>query len=80
VQDRLNGLHAWYTATAKMKEFETVVKMIRKHEQLILNFFLKGAGNATAKRLNGKIQRFVSNNMGVKNRDFILYRMAGYFS
>jgi hypothetical protein len=54
--------------------------MIRKHEQLILNFFLKGASNATAERLNGKIQRFVSNNMDVKNRDFILYRIAGYFS
>jgi hypothetical protein len=54
--------------------------MIRNHEQLILNFFLKGAGNAAAERLNGKIQRFVSNSMGVKNRDFILYRGAGYFS
>jgi transposase len=43
-----------------MKEFEPVVKMMRKHEQLILNFFLKGASNATAERLNGKIQRFVS--------------------
>jgi transposase len=79
-QDRLNGLHAWYAAAAKMKEFEPVVKMIRKHEQLILNFFLKGAGNAAAERLNGKIQRFVSNNMGAKHRDFILYRAAGYFS
>jgi hypothetical protein len=27
-----------------------------------------------------KIQRFVSNSMGVKNRDFIRYRMPGYFS
>jgi hypothetical protein len=31
--------------------------MIRNHEQLILNFFLKGADNAAAERLNGKIQR-----------------------
>jgi hypothetical protein len=54
--------------------------MIRKHEQLIFNFFLNGTGNAAAERLNGKMQRFVSNSMGGQNRDFIHYRMAGYFS
>jgi transposase len=77
---RLYDLHKWYATASRMKDFESVVKMIRKHERFILNFFSNGATNANAERLNGKIQRFVSNNMGIKNRDFILYRIAGYFS
>ena len=36
--------------------------------------------NARSERLNGKIQRFVSNNYGIKNKDFSIYRIAGYFS
>jgi hypothetical protein len=36
--------------------------------------------NAKAERLNGKIQRFVFNNYGLKYKDFFLYRSAGYFS
>ena len=54
--------------------------MIRKHEDEIINFFRCGMTNANAERLNGKIQRFVSNNYGIKDKDFILYRMANYFS
>ena len=77
---RLHELNKWYATASKIKDFEPVVKMIRKHERFILNFFSNGATNAHAERLNGKIQRFVSNNMGIKNRDFILYRIAGYFS
>jgi transposase len=54
--------------------------MIKKHEYEILNFFCCGHTNAKAERLNGKIQRFVSNNYGMKDKDFFLYRTAGYFS
>ena len=54
--------------------------MIRKHEHQIINFFKNGITNAKAERLNGKIKRFVTNNYGVKDKDFILYRIAGYFS
>jgi len=50
--------------------------MIRKHEDEIINFFQNGITNARAERLNGKI----TNNYGVKSKDFILYRIAGYFS
>ena len=73
-------LHLWYEQAIQMEEFKNVIKMIRKHEDQILNFFQHGITNARAERLNGKIQRFVSNNYGIKNKDFILYRMAGYFS
>jgi len=76
----INELHQWYEQAMQMEEFHSVIKMIRKHEDEILNFFHHGITNAKAERMNGKIQRFVSNNYGIKDKDFILYRMAGYFS
>jgi transposase len=73
-------LYQWYQQASEVKEFESVVKMISKHEDEIINFFQHGMSNARAERLNGKIKRFVSNNYGMKDKDFILYRIAGYFS
>jgi transposase len=74
------NLYLWYADASEVKEFEGVVKMIRKHEDEIINFFRYGMTSAKAERLNGKIERFVSNNYGVKDKDFVLYRIAGYFS
>jgi transposase len=76
------NLQNWYYAVedAKIKEFDSVVKMIQKHEAQIINFFSFGHTNAKAERLNGKIQRFISNNYGIRDMDFALYRVAGYFS
>ncbi len=74
------NLYAWYEKAKILKEFKSVIKMIRKHEDEIINYFRNALTNAKAERLNGKIKRFVSNNYGIKNKDFSLYRMAGYFS
>ena len=74
------SLYQWYEQAMQVEEFESVVKMIRKHEDEIMNFFKNGMTNAGAENLNGKIQRFVTNNYGIKNKDFTLYRIAGYFS
>lgn len=75
-------LFSWYEKVEKekIKEFNQVVKMIEKHEPEIINFFNLGHTNAKAERLNGKIQRFISNNYGMKDKDFALYRIALYFS
>lgn len=74
------NLNRWYEQAKQIEEFKSVIRMIRKHEDEILNFFRHGMTNAKAERLNGKIQRFVSNNYGIKDKDFILYRIANYFS
>jgi transposase len=74
------NLYNWYKEAIQIAEFESVVKMIRKHETTIINFFLHGLTNAKAERMNGKIQRFTSNNYGIKDKDFFLYRTAKYFS
>jgi len=77
-----NKLYNWYSEVkeSEIKEFFSVAKMIRKHEDEIINYFLNGHTNANAERLNGKIQRFVSANYGTRDKDFALYRIAGYFS
>jgi transposase len=77
-----NKLWQWYfeVKESEIEEFIQSVKMIRKHEDEILNYFLFGHTNANAERLNGKIQRFVSANYGTRDKDFALYRIAGYFS
>jgi hypothetical protein len=35
--------------------------------------------SSKSERLNGKIQRFISNNYGIKDKDFALYRIKKYF-
>jgi transposase len=77
-----DNLSEWYhkVKMSEIEEFTPVIKMIRKHEGEILNYFLTGHTNAKAERLNGKIQRFVSANYGTRNKEFSLYRIAKYFS
>jgi transposase len=78
----IQELHQWYLEVKKsgFDEFTSVVKMIRKHEYEIVNFFECKQTNAKAERLNGKINRFISNNYGIKDKDFAMYRIAKYFS
>lgn len=78
----IENLHKWYSKVfdSAINEMVPVVKMIRKHEQQIINYFICGQTNARAERLNGKIKRFISNNYGIKDKDFALYRIANYFS
>jgi transposase len=73
-------LHRWYLQAASIEEFMSVIKMMRKHETQIINYFRQGATNAKAECLNGKIQRFITNNYGLRDKDFFLFRVAGYFS
>jgi transposase len=76
------GLFNWYDKVeiSKIQPFNSVVKMIEKHETEIIAYFSTKITSAKAERLNGKIERFLSNNYGTKNKDFFLYRVKGYFS
>jgi transposase len=75
-------LYNWCDAVnqSKIAAFRGVRKMIEKHQDDIINYFKEGQTNAKAENMNGKIQRFLANNFGIKDRDFFLYRVAGYFS
>jgi transposase len=82
-REQITGnLHKWYhqVIMSNIVEFKSVIKMIRKHEDEILNYFDHGHTNAKAERINGNINRFISSNYGIKDKIFALYRMAGYFS
>jgi len=65
---------------SKIAAFRGVRKMIEKHQDDIVNYFKEGQTNAKAENMNGKIQRFLANNFGIKDRDFFMYRIAGYFA
>jgi hypothetical protein len=52
------------------KSSSFIRKMLIKHQENIINFFSDGLTNSKAENLNGKIQRFVANNYGLRNRDF----------
>ncbi|HPR00657.1 MAG TPA: transposase [Saprospiraceae bacterium] len=54
--------------------------MIEKHQENIINYFQTNHTNAKAENMNGKIQQFITNNHGIKDKDFNLYRIAKYFS
>jgi transposase len=55
-------------------------KMLIKHQENIIFFFSDGLTNRKAENLNGKIQRFVANNYGLRNRDFFYYGLQVYFA
>jgi transposase len=78
----IESLHAWYEdiKKSKLKEFTSPLKMICKHEKEIINFFISGQTNAKAERLNGQINRFIASNYGIRDKDFVLFRINGYFS
>lgn len=65
---------------SKIPAFRAVRKMIEKHYDDIVNYFKEGHTNAKAENMNGKIQRFLANNFGIRNKDFFFFRLAGYFS
>ncbi len=74
-------LHEWYREVklCGVPELNSTVRMIRKHEDEIINFFHGGQTSARAERLNGKVNRFIAGSYGVKDKDFAPYRIANYF-
>jgi transposase len=76
-------LHKWYikVLSTGIKDFNPLIRTLRKHEYEILNYFSTNAqSNARAERLNGKIKRFVAANYGLNDKNFVLWRIANYFS
>jgi transposase len=72
----------WYDCAeqARLPEVENLIRLIGSHEEKIMNYFKTGKTNAKAEAMNGKIQRFISANYGVRDKDFFLYRLARYYS
>lgn len=82
IEIRERELYNWCDEVniSKLTAFRAVRKMIEKHQDDILNYFKEGKTNAKAENMNSKIQRFLANNFGIRDRDFFMFRVAGYFS
>lgn len=72
----------WYDCAeqAKLPEVENLIRIIGSNEEKIMNYFKTGKTNAKAEAINSKIQRFITANYGVRDKDFFLYRLARYYS
>ena len=60
----------------EMKDFYTVANTIENNFKNILNFFNNRNTNANAESFNSKIKLFRSNQRGVRNTKFFLFRLA----
>jgi transposase len=72
----------WYDCAeqAKLPEVENLIRIIASNEEKIMNYFKTGKTNAKAEAMNSKIQRFITANYGVRDKEFFLYRLAHYYS
>jgi len=72
----------WYDCAeqAKLPEIENLIRIIGSNEEKIMNYFKTGKTNAKAEAMNSKIQRFITANYGVRDKDFFMYRLAKYYS
>jgi transposase len=72
----------WYDCAeqAKLPEIENLIRIIGSNEEKIMNYFKTGKTNAKAEAMNSKIQRFITANYGVRDKDFFMYRLAHYYS
>lgn len=75
-------LYDWFddVIASKIPAFRAVRRMMEKHYDDIINYFREGHTNAKAENMNGKIQRFMANNFGIRDRSFFFFRLVGYFS
>ena len=65
---------------SKLTTFKFLIKLFEKHLDQILGYFKLGQTSAKAENLNGRIQRFLMNSYGTRDRDFFFYRVQVYFS
>ena len=75
-------LISWYDEADEhnIPEVQNLIRLIGHHEEKIMNYFIKGKTNAKAEAINGKIQRFITANYGVRDKEFFMYRLARYYS
>ena len=85
------GVHQWQlekqldrwlvkVEQSTLTTFKFLIKLFEKHLDQILGYFKLGQTSAKAENLNGRIQRFLINSYGTRDRDFFFYRVQVYFS
>src|SRR5699024_12399084 len=76
--ERLNN---WFALVegADILEINNFKSLVQRHQGVILNYFVKGHTNAIAEANNKKINTFIRNNQGLKDKDFFFFRIKNYF-
>jgi len=76
--EKLNG---WYARVeqADILEINNFKSLVERHQGVILNYFKKGHTNAIAEANNKKLNTFIRNNQGLKDKDFFFFRIKNYF-
>ena len=75
-------LAKWYNdvSDSDFKSFNTIAATIYFHYREILNFFDNSSTNASAESFNAKIKSFRSNQRGVRDISFFLYRLTKIYA
>ncbi|NKI25344.1 transposase [Arenibacter sp. 6A1] len=64
----------------RFKSFQTVANRISINYRSILNYFINRSTNASAESFNAKIKAFRAQFRGVKNVEFLFYRLTTIFA
>lgn len=79
---KLQQLNRWYKRVEKenIEDLKSFAATIKSNQGVILNYFENGYTNAQAEALNRNIKKFIFLNYGVRNQDYFMYRLKGYFA
>lgn len=77
----IEKLNTWYARVeqADILEINNFKSLVERHQGVILNYFKKGHTNAIAEANNKKLNTFIRNNQGLKDKDFFFFRIKNYF-
>lgn len=76
------SLEKWFkkVGASPIDEIQNFASTVDHHQSEILNYFNNGHTNAFAESLNAKIQRFLINNYGIKNKKFFFFRLQTFLA
>ena len=75
-------LYGWYATVlqTKIPELLNLVSSLKRHEDIILNYFATHQTNAFAESLNSRISACIRMCFGIRDIDFFHFRIKKYFS
>ena len=82
IDEMRTELRLWYSEVEKggVLEMDNFSSLVERHECLILNYFVNGDTNAIAEAMNSKIQRMITLNKEIKNKEFFWHKMKKIFA
>jgi len=71
------SLYKWmnFVGAVEIPEIQNFASSVFRHKTEILNYFENGYTNAIAESINNRIQRFLINNHGTRDPDFLFFRL-----